>query len=411
MSSLLEGIRVIDTTSYLSGPFLTMLLGGMGAEIIKIERPLVGDSSRWTQPFAGPLGVGFKRQDDQDISIIFLKRNRNKKSVTLDLAHPEGRDIFIKLVEKADIVVENFRPGVVEKLHIDYEQVKRVKPEIIYCSISCFGQEGPYRDYPGFDLVAQGTSGMMAITGFSDGPPLRCGTMLGDAVASLYGGVGVLAALYRRKMKGRGEKIDISMQDGLFSIVIDDAIDLFAREGMPLRTGNQNPRISPFNAYEMKDKRYLVICAIDERQWGNLLKAMGIEELIEDARFANREKRFEHREEIEELVARWARTKTLEEALEILRPMRIPCAPVIEQVDELLSDPQLLHRGMITEVEHPICGITEAKTYTFPIKFENSDAAFNKPAPTLGEHNEEIYSKLLGLSSDILSELQQKGVI
>ena len=411
MSSLLEDVRVIDITAYLSGPFLTMLLGGMGAEVIKVERPQIGDSCRWTQPFAGPRGVGFKRQSDEDISLVFLKRDRNKKSVTLNLNSTKGREILFKLLAKADILVENFRPGVMRNLGIGYEQVKKVKPDIIYCSISCFGQDGPYRDYPGFDHIAQCSSGIMTVTGLPEGPPLKCGSHIGDTVASLYGAIGILGALICRQRTGRGERIDVSMQDGLFSLVMDEALDLLAEEGIPVRAGNRLPRLSPFSAYETKDKRYLMICVVDDRQWANLLKAMAREELGKDERFTTREARFEHIEEIERLVVSWARSKTLEEAVEILRPLRVPCAPVVDTVDELLKHPQLLHRGMITELEHPMCGPTGVKAFEFPIKFANSAAKLDKPAPRLGQDNKEVYGKLLGLTKETLSMLEAEGII
>jgi len=411
MSLLLEDVRVIDITAYLSGPFLTMLLGGMGAEVIKVERPQIGDSCRWTQPFAGPRGVGFKRNSDEDISLVFLKRDRNKKGITLNVNNAKGREIFLKLVAKADILVENFRPGVMKNLKIDYEQVKKVKSDIIYCSISSFGQDGPYRDYPGFDHIAQGSSGIMTVTGLPEGPPLKCGSPIGDTVASLYGAIGILGALIHKQRTGRGERIDVSMQDGLFSLVMDEALDFLAKEGISVRAGNRLPRLSPFSAYETKDKRYLMICVVDDNQWTNLLKAMGREELSKDARFITRETRFEHIEEIERLVVRWASSKTLEEAVEILRPLHVPCAPVVDTVNELLRHPQLLHRGMITELEHPTYGPTGVKAFEFPIKFANSAAKLDKPAPRLGHDNEEIYGRLLGLSKETLSRLEAEGII
>ena len=237
MKKHLEGIRVVDLTAYLSGPFTSMNLAAMGAEVIKIERPGVGDPCRWNPPFAGPHGVSFEKKDDTDVSLLYLKRNRNKKSIFLDLQKDEGKEILRRLIEKSDIVLENFTPGVMDRLGFSYERLTEINPRIIYCSISGYGQDGPFKDRPAFDLTVQATSGIMGLTGFPDKPPVRCGAWIGDMLSSLYSVIGILSALVSREKTGMGERIDVAMNDACFSVCTDEAMDFNLSIGIPIRTG------------------------------------------------------------------------------------------------------------------------------------------------------------------------------
>lgn len=407
---MLSGLRILDVTNYLSGPFASLLLGGLGAEVIKVERPETGDPCRYNPPFANPGQVSFDRQADGDLSLIFLKRNRGKKSITLNLRSERGKEIFKKLAAKVDVVLENFTPGVMDRLGLGYEALKEVNPKLIYCSISGFGQSGPYEDLQAYDLVIQAMSGVMAITGHEDGPPLRVGFLIGDQCSALFAVIGILSAVIERQRTGRGRAVDISMQDCLFSMVMDDAWDLVLSQGLPARTGNRVPRLVPFNVYPSKDG-YVVICTASDDQWLNLLKALGREDLKEDPKYRYSAGRVKHVKEVEALITEWIEEKTSQTAIEILRRNRVPCSPVLE-IQDVLNDPQLRHRKMIVDLQHPaygkVCGACAAG---FPIKFSEVDLQYEKGAPLLGQDNEEIYSQFLGYDEEKLAQLKKEGVI
>ena len=409
MKKHLENVRVIDLTAYLSGPFVSMNLAAMGAEVVKIERPKVGDPCRWNPPFAGSDGVGYERKTDTDVSLIYLKRNRGKKSISLNMQKDEGKEIFRRLVEKGDIVIENFAPGVIERLGFDYPKLKQINPKIIYCSISGYGQNGPYRDRTAFDLTIQASSGIMGVTGFPDGPPTRCGAWIGDMIPAMYGLSGILAALFSREKTGKGERIDISMQDSCFSMIMDEALDFHLSVGIPMRTGNRNPRLAPWNTYPAKDG-YVILCVANNSQWEAFLEAIERQDLKEDPRFKNQVGRAKNSDDVEEIVLDWLKPLTKEEALRRLREKKVPCDPVPE-IDEVFEDPQLKHRGMIQELLHPISGRTGIKTAGFPIHFTECQAGLQGPAPYPGQHSEEIYKGLLGISQEELDKLKEEGII
>jgi len=409
MKKHLQGVRVIDLTAWLAGPFLTMQLAAMGAEVIKIERPGTGDPTRASVPFAGPKGVGFGEKTAEDISLINLKRNRGKKSITLDLKKERGREVFRMLVAKGDVVVENFAPGTMESFGFDYPALKAINPKVIFCSIAGYGQSGPYRDLTAFDLTIQATSGIMAVTGSPDGPPLRCGPWIGDLIPALYGLSAVLAALASREKTGRGERIDISMQDCGFSMIMDEALDLLVARGIPTRQGNKNPRAVPWSTFPTKDGN-IAICVYTNDQWKVFLGAIQREDCLKDPRFRNLEDRLKNAAEVETMVTEWSKNLTSQEAMRILREKKIPCDPVLE-VKEVLDDPQLKSRGMIQELPHPMGAPTGVKAAGFPVRFSELPAEYPGPAPMLGQHNQEIYTELLGFSGKELEKLGKEGVI
>lgn len=409
MKTHLEGIRVIDLTAYLAGPFVSLNLAAMGAEVIKIERPKIGDPCRWNPPFAGPQGVAYESKSDVDVSLLYLKRNRNKKSIFLDLRNDRGKDIFRRLVEKGDVVLENFAPGSMERLGFDYPNLKEINPRIIYCSISGYGQDGPYRERTAFDLTIQATSGIMGVTGFPDGPPTRCGAWIGDMIPAMYGLSGILAALYSREKTGRGERIDISMQDACFSMIMDEALDFHLSLGIPMRTGNRNPRLAPWNTYPAKDG-YIIICVANNTQWQAFTEAIEREDLKEDPRFKTQEGRFKNSNDVEDFVIEWLKDLTVEEALDRLRQKKVACDSAPE-IDSVLEDPQLTFRGMIQELQHPTIGGTGIKTAGFPIHFTEYHAGLSKPAPYPGQHNDEIYKGLLGISEEEMVTLKDEQII
>ncbi|MDQ1334821.1 MAG: CoA transferase [Thermodesulfobacteriota bacterium] len=409
MRKHLEGIKVLDLTAYLSGPYATLNLAALGADVIKVERPKIGDPCRWNPPFAGHNGVSFEMKNDTDMSILYLKRNRGKRSIFLNLKEDKGKELFRRLVNMSDIVIENFSPGVMERMGLDYPDLKKINPRIIYCSISGYGQDGPFKDRTAFDLTIQATSGIMAITGYPEGPPTRCGAWIGDMIPSLYSVVGILAALYSREKTGQGDKIDIAMQAACFSVVTDEALDYNMSLGMPVRTGNRNPRLAPWNSYKAKDG-HLAICVANNTQWNAFLKAIGREDLEGDDRFKNQEGRFKYSDDVEHIVNQWLENLTRKEALKRLREYKVPCDAVLEY-EEILECPQLNHRKMIQEVIHPVSGNTGLKVAGFPIQFSDSEAGFERPAPYCGEHNEEVYKGLLGLSDEELEELKEENII
>ncbi len=409
MKKHLEGVRVIDLTAYLAGPFLSMHLAALGAEVIKVERPGVGDPTRIGVPFAGPRGIGFDGRGPEDISLVHLKRNRGKKSVTLDLKNKRGVDLFCRLVARGDVVVENFAPGTMESFGLDYAVLRGINPRIIFCSIAGFGQSGPYRNRTAFDLTVQAMSGMMAVTGYPDGPPLRCGPWIGDQIPALYGLIGILSALASRAKTGQGERIDISMQDCCFSLIMDESLDLLVARGIPTRQGNQNPRVTPWSVFPTQDGN-IGICIFSNDQWRVFLEAIQREDCLKDPRFRNQEDRLDHRGEVEAMVTEWSQARTTKEALETLQTRKIPCEAVPE-IKEVLEDPQLKSRGMIEELEHPLNPRTGAKTAGFPIRFFERPVAEIGPAPLLGQHNEEVYRGILGLSAEEVEELRKEKVI
>jgi crotonobetainyl-CoA:carnitine CoA-transferase CaiB-like acyl-CoA transferase len=405
----LEGVRVIDLTAWLAGPFLSMQLAALGAEVIKVERPGIGDPTRGLVPFAGPKGVGFEGRTAEDIALINLKRNRGKKSITLNMKTKRGMEIFRMLVAKGDVLLENFAPGTMESFGIDYPVVKGINPKIIFCSIAGYGQSGPYRDRSAFDLTIQATSGIMAVTGFPDGPPLRCGPWIGDLVPALYGLSGILAALVSREKTGRGERIDLSMQDCGFSLIMDEALDLLLARGISPRQGNKNPRVVPWSTFPTKDGN-VAICVGTDDQWKVFLEAIQREDCLKDGRFRSLGDRLKNADEVEAVVTEWSRNLSTEEALKTLREKKVPCDPVLE-VKNVLEDPQLRSRGMIQELMHPLKPRTGVKAAGFPIRFSELPAGYPSPAPLLGQNNEEIYAGLLEFSKEEFEQLKKEKII
>ncbi|MBU2646085.1 CoA transferase [bacterium] len=409
MEKHLEGIRVVDLTAYLSGPFSSMNLAALGAEVIKVERPGIGDPCRWNPPFAGPQGISFEKKEEVDMSLLYLKRNRNKKSVFLNMQKEEGKAMIRQLIEKSDIVLENFTPGAMDRLGLDYESLAAINPGIIYCSISGYGQDGPLRDRPAFDLTVQATSGIMELTGFSDGPPVRCGAWIGDMLASQYAVIGILAALVSRQKTGRGEKIDIAMNDACFSMCTDEAVDYNISRGIPVRSGNRLTRLAPWNSYQARDG-WVVICVANNTQWHSFLEAIEREDLKEDPRFRDQQGRYKHADDVEGIIGEWIRDLSRETVVNRMNSKKVPCE-IIADFDQILKSPQLQHREMVQDVVHPVSGSTGLKAAGFPIKFSRLKSDLKVPAPYPGQHSEEVYSSILGISREELVRLKSEGII
>ena len=406
---MLEGIRVLDLSRFLSGPHATLLLAGLGAEVIRIDDPRHGDPTFSTPPFLGPEGVSLRRTNAAGVGLAYLKRCRSKKAITLDLKKPAGRALFLRLVKEADVVVENFRPGVMQRLDLDFAELHRANPRIVHCSISGYGATGPLSRKKSYDLMVQAASGLMSITGEPEGDACKAGTPLSDGIAGTYAVAGILAALLQRVRTGCGQFIDVSMLDCLFSLLFDEPLDCYERLGLPARQGNRIMRFSPFNCYPTRDGA-IVIGAGTEDDWVQLLQVIGRQDLAKDASYMDRSWRVANNHMVDVIVAAWTRAHTNASALRELDAADIPCAP-INDVADVLKSSQLLSRGMLQPLRFPsLENETAALAPGFPIKFSGGDTEY-RPAVMPRANNEEIYSGLLQLSLSEIEQLEQAGVI
>lgn len=391
---MLEGIKVLDLSRALAGPYCTMLLGDMGADVIKIERPGKGDDSRaWGPPFI------------EGESAYFLSINRNKKSITLNLKSEKGKEILFKLIKISDVLIETNRPGVMEKLGLSFEEVKKVNPKIVYCSISGFGQTGPYKLRPGFDQVIQGMGGLMSITGEENRPPIKVGVAITDVGAGMYAAIGILAALLRRDKTGKGEYIDVSMLDGTISWLTYQSGRYFASGEVPKPMGSGHPLIVPYQAFKTKDV-YINIAVGNDSLWRKFCETIGLN-IADDPKFSTNAKRVENKEELIKILNEILSKKTGKEWLEILNKAGIPCGPIYK-LNDIFSDPHVLSRGMVSEIEHPKAG--KIKLTGVPIKFKNSPGKIRLHPPLLGENNFEILEEI-GYKKEEIEKFREEGVI
>ncbi|MBI5969023.1 MAG: CoA transferase [Deltaproteobacteria bacterium] len=399
----LQGIRVLDVTLVYAGPFCGLLLADLGAEVIKIERP-GGEVGRFLPPLH-KVEIGGPQRENR--SGYFMSFNRNKLGLTLNLKHPKGIQIFKELVKISDVVLENYAPGVMKNLGIDYRVLKDVNPKIIMASISGFGQKGPNSQKVSFDIVAQAMGGLMSLTGYPQGPPTKTGTSLGDCVASLYAALGIVASLYHREATGRGQYIDVSQQESIASI-LEAAVVRYTMEGKVLtRIGSNNPNASPYGCFQCKDG-YFIVGVVGEEQWERFCQALGVEEWRQDPRYRTNVDRLDHVFEIQKEIESWAKDYTVEEIIQKLERHRIPCSR-IQDITELVHDPHLKERRFFVEVEHPIIG--KVILPGFPYKFSETPQAEPKPSPGLGEHNGFILTRYLGKSAEELKSLYAEGVL
>jgi len=405
----LTGLTVLDLTRFLAGPYTTLLLGGLGAEVIKVEPPDGGEAQRSRPPFAGPKGASLSRQTADDVGLSFLHRGRNKKSITLNLRSPEGTDLFRQLCAQADVVVENFAAGTLARMGLGFPVLQASNPRLILCSISGFGQEGPHRDWRAYDPIIQAASGITSVTGYPDRPPVRCGAAVSDTTTPLFAVIGILSALQLREKTGRGEWVDVSMQDGSF-FLLPELMEFLAAGEQPQRLGNAHVSGAPFNVYQASDG-YVSLCAVTSSDWQKLLGAIAREDLRQDPRFATLLSRRDHRADIDAAVQHWVGQRTVAEAVDHLQTHQVPAAPVLSPTD-LLQDAHLQARGMIADLVHPTHGpIPGVKGLGMPIRFVHHPVTFDKPAPALGEQNAEIYGRLLGLDSARLAALKEQGIV
>ena len=391
----LEGIRILDLTRVLAGPYCTMVLADLGAEVIKVERPVFGDDSRQYGPYLNGE------------SAYFMSLNRNKESITLDLKTEGGKNILRQLVTKVDVLVENFKPGTMKKLGLDYEELKKINPGLVYAASTGFGQTGPYSERPAYDGVVQAMGGIMSITGEEGGSPTRVGPSIGDIAAGIFTAVGVLSALHYKNLHGVGQLVDVAMLDCQVSM-LENAIARYAvsRE-VPGPIGNRHPSIVPFEPFDTADFP-LMLAIGNDKIWGAFCRTVGREDLVKDEQFATNPKRSENYDTLRPILAEVMKQKTNKEWQDLFNANDIPNGP-INTIDRVVHDEQVIAREMIVEVDHPIAGPLEMPGVA--IKLSETPGAIRKPAPILGEDTEDILSRLLGLSEQDIEQLRNDRVI
>jgi len=392
----LTGLLVLDLSRILAGPYCTMMLGDLGAEVIKIEAPDIGDGSRlWGPPWDGGE------------SAYYLSINRNKKSITLNLKAEKGREIVRELVKKGDVLVENFRVGTMERWGLDYESLHKINPGLIYCSISGYGQYGPYKDRPGYDFIIQAQGGIMSITGPAEGPPMKVAVAIVDVTAGLNAIAAILAALHERERSGEGQYIDIALLDSQVAWLVNVGSNYLVSGEVPKRYGNAHPNIVPYGPFEARDG-WIALGVGTDRQWRRFCELTGCEELADDPRFATNPKRVENREVLVPLLQEISKRKDTQEWMNLLLEAGIPCAP-INNIKEVFQDPQVRARDMVVEVPHPTAG--RVKMAGSPLKLSRTPVSIEQPPPLLGQHTEEILSEYLSYTPDDLAHLRNEGVV
>jgi crotonobetainyl-CoA:carnitine CoA-transferase CaiB-like acyl-CoA transferase len=410
MPKILENVIVLDLTRFFSGPQATLLLSGLGATVIKIDDPKTGDPSAFSPPFAGPNGVSFHKKTNEDMGLAYLKRARGKKSINLDLKNPEGYAIFMKLVESADVVIDNFSAGVATRLKTDYSNLCASNPSIIYCSLTGYGSTGSEKNLKAYDLMVQAAVGLMSVTGDEKSPPTKTGSPISDAISGSYAALGILAALLHKEKTGQGQEIDISMADCLFSMVFDEPFDCYEELGIKQRQGNRIMRFSPFNVYKTVDG-WIALGAATNADWVELLQVIQREDLLTDENMMSVGWRIENNQVIDGIVTEWTIHESTNDAVRQLNLKKIPCSPV-RTIEEAINWSQLREREMITSLFNPLSNSTiEASGPGFPIKFSKTPGNYNEPAPLPGLHTEEILHQLAGLTKEELITLIERGVI
>jgi formyl-CoA transferase/CoA:oxalate CoA-transferase len=389
----LAGITVLDLTRVLSGPYCTMLLADMGARVIKVEQPRKGDDTRaWGPPFL------------EGESAYFLSINRNKESVTLDFKHPEGRAILEALIARADALIENFRPGTLARLGLDWPSLSARHPRLVYCSISGFGQTGPRSAEPGYDAVMQAEGGLMSITGSSDGPPFRLGVAIADIVSGMFAAQGVTAALFARERTGRGQEVDVAMLDSVTALLTYQAGIYFANGAPPARMGNRHPTIVPYETFTASDGEFVLAVGNDE-QWRRFCKVAGLEP---DDRFATNRQRVTGYADLKPILDARLASRPRDFWIEKLTEAGVPCGSV-RNLGELFADPQVGARGMVTEVDHATIG--RMKVLGTPLRLSETPPTVRSAPPLLGQHTDAVLGRELGLDDARLRALREQGVI
>jgi crotonobetainyl-CoA:carnitine CoA-transferase CaiB-like acyl-CoA transferase len=392
----LDGVRVLDLTRVLAGPYCTMFLGDLGADVVKVEQPAVGDDTRgWGPPFVG------------EESAYFLCVNRNKKSLALNLKSDEGVDLLRRLAKNADVLIENFRPGTMERLGLGEKNLRGLNSRLIYASLSGFGADGPMSDWPGYDLIVQAWGGLMSITGQPDGEPTKVGVAIIDIVAGLMLGKAIVAALFARERLGVGQKIDTSLLEAAVACLINAGSNYLVEGKIPQRWGNAHPSIVPYQTFKTADG-YLVVGVASEGIWRRFCEAIEAPELADDPRFAKNQTRVENRAELIRILSDIFLRRDMQDWLKLLSVAEVPCAPV-QTIDQVFDAPQVLQREMLVKVEHPTAG--PVRMAGIPVKLSATPASIRLPPPLLGQHSEEVLQNWLEMSREEITELKRKSVL
>jgi crotonobetainyl-CoA:carnitine CoA-transferase CaiB-like acyl-CoA transferase len=401
----LSHLRVLDLSRVLAGPFATQNLADMGAEVIKVERPGAGDDTRaWGPPFvkAEPGARGD--------SAYFLSANRNKESITCDIATAEGQALIRRLAAVSDIVVENYKVGTLARYGLAYEDLQAVNPRLIYCSITGFGQTGPYAPRPGYDFVFQGMGGLMSITGVPDGEPgagpMKVGVAVADLMTAMYATVAILAAVEQRRISGTGQHIDLALLDSLIALTSFQTLNWFVSGEVPQRLGNGHPNIVPYQVFACRDG-HLILAVANDSQFRSFCRAVGKPEWADDERFAVGAARSAHRKLLCDLIAGLMLARTKHEWIELLEANNVPCGP-INTIDQVFDDPQVQHRGMRVPMPHPAGPISLLAS---PLRFSATPVRYDLPPPLLGEHTDAVLQRVLGMRPDEIAGLRARGIV
>lgn len=399
----LSGVRILDLSRVLAGPFCAQLLADLGADVIKIERPVSGDDSRaW-----GPPYMRDRDGNASDQSVYFHAANRGKRSVTIDIAHPDGQDLVRQLAAKSDVIVENYKVGALTRYGLGYDALSALNERLIYCSITGFGQTGPYSHRPGYDTVMQGIGGLMSITGQPDQEPQRVGVAVVDVMTGLYATVGILAALNHRNASGKGQYVDLALLDVQMAALANIGMNYLATGNIPRRTGNTNPTIAPCGVFQCSDGQIMAIVG-NESQFRSFCAATNMQALQTDVRFASNAARVANTDALTDILSIVFLTRTVGEWLKVLEAAGIPSGP-INDVGQAFADPQVQSRNIVKALDHPTLG--QVPTISNPIHLSRTPTRYERPAPLLAEHTMDILCDVLGLAPEMVNALASKKVI
>ena len=403
--SPLEGVRIFDLTRILAGPTCTQLLGDLGADVIKVEKPGVGDDTRtWGPPYVkGPDG------QDTNESAYYLSANRNKRSITLDLQTPSGIALAKKLISKCDVLIENFKVGGLSKLGLGYEDIKQEFPTLVYCSVTGFGQTGPYASRAGYDFLAQGLGGIMSITGDPDGEPMKVGVGIADVMTGMYASTAILAALRHRDATGEGQHIDTCLLDTQVSWLINEGTNYLVSGKIPKKLGNEHPNIVPYKVFATSDG-HVILAVGNDRQFQDWCTAAGAHDLKNNPLYATNPLRIANRETLYQAMPSFMENKTTEEWLVELGELKVPCSPV-NNIKQVFDDHHVQHRGMRIEMDHHAAGSGKVPLIGNPVKMSGTPPQYRLAPPTLGQHTDEVLEELLDYNEEQIQSLKDESIV
>ncbi len=401
-SGPLSGLRVLDLTRILAGPTCTQALGDLGADVIKVERPGFGDDTRkW-----GPPYLKDRQGQDTDESAYYLSANRNKRSVTIDISRAEGQDLIRRLLGRCDVLVENYKVGGLAKYGLSYDQLKGDFPALVYCSITGFGQTGPYASRPGYDFLAQGMGGIMSVTGERDGEPMKVGVGISDVMCGMYAGLAIVSAVRHRDLTGEGQWIDVALVDTQVAWLVNEGLNYLTSGETPPRRGNAHPNIVPYQLFETRDG-HVILAVGNDAQFRRFCDFAGVAELAADERFITNDARVRNRDAVIALLAPVLRRHTMSHWLDGLERLGVPCGPV-NNIAAVFEDPQVKARGMKITMPHPAGSVDLIAS---PVKMSTTPVTYRRPPPTMGQHTDEVLAELLDMDEDARASLREKEVI